>query len=207
VTSYERLCVVSFRYRVLYRIGFTPWDQDHVPLELSALVEGPTALAPSRALDVGCGTGTQAVYLAERGWQVTGVDAVERALVKARHRAEEKGVEVRWVAGDVACLPALGLGDGFNLVHDRGCFHDLSPTERNGYARGVSELAAPGAMLVLLAFARRERGVGPSGASEEEIQRRFGLDWELVSVQSDSGPAPPGPMRRVPRIWYRLRRL
>ncbi len=86
---------MSFRYRVLYRVGFTPWDQDHVPAELSALVEGPTALAPARALDVGCGTGTQAVYLVEHGWQVTGVDAVERALAQARRKAEEKGVEVR----------------------------------------------------------------------------------------------------------------
>jgi 2-polyprenyl-3-methyl-5-hydroxy-6-metoxy-1,4-benzoquinol methylase len=116
---------VSFRYRVLYRVGFTPWDQDYIPAELSALVEGQTALAPGRALDIGCGTGTQAVYLAERGWQVTGVDAVERALVRARRRAEEKGVEARWVAGDVVSLSTLGLGDGFSLVHDRGCFHDL----------------------------------------------------------------------------------
>jgi SAM-dependent methyltransferase len=197
---------VSFRYRVLYRVGFTPWDQDHVPAELSALVEGPTALTPGRALDVGCGTGTQAVYLAEHGWQVTGVDAVERALAQARCKAEEKGVEVRWVACDVTSLSTLGLDHGFNLVHDRGCFHDLSPSVRDGYVRGVSELAAPGATLLLLAFTRRERGIGPSGASEEEIQQRFGSDWELVSVQSDSGPAPPGPMRRVPRIWYRLRR-
>jgi len=197
---------VSFRYRVLYRVGFTPWDQDHVPSELSALVEGPTALAPGRALDVGCGTGTQAVYLAEHAWRVAGVDEVERALAQARRRAESQGVEVRWVAGDVARLSTLGLGDGFNLVHDRGCFHDLSPAAREGYVRGVSELAAPGATLLLLAFAHRERGIGPSGASEEEIQRRFGSDWEVVSVQSDSGPAPPGPMRRVPRIWYRLRR-
>jgi SAM-dependent methyltransferase len=203
---YERLLVVSFRYRLLYRVGFTPWDQGHVPAELSALIEGPTALAPGRAFDVGCGTGTQAVYLAEHGWQVTGVDAVERALAQARRRAEEKGVEVRWVAGDVASLPALGLDNGFNLIFDRGCFHDLPAAVRDGYARGVSELAAPGATLLLLAFARRERGIGPSGASEEEIQRRLGPGWELVSVQSDSGPAPPGPMRRVPRIWYRLRR-
>lgn len=197
---------MSFRYRVLYRVGFTPWDQDHVPVELSALVEGPDALAPAHALDVGCGTGTQAVYLAEHGWQVTAVDAVERALTRARHRAQQRGVEVRWVAGDVRSLSTLGLGGGYGMVHDRGCFHDLSPAARDGYVRGVSELAEPGATLLLLAFAHRERGIGPSGASEEEIRRRFDADWELVSVQSDSGPAPPGPMRRVPRTWYRLRR-
>jgi SAM-dependent methyltransferase len=197
---------VSFRYRVLYCVGFTPWDQDHVPAELAGLLEGPTALAPGCALDVGCGTGTQAVYLAEHGWRVTGVDAVERALSRARDRARRSGVEVSWVAGDVTCLSTLGLDERFDLLFDRGCFHDLSNAAREGYVSGVSELAAPDATLVLLAFARRERGIGPSGASEQEIRRRFGADWELVSAQADSGPNPPGPMRRVPRIWYRLRR-
>jgi SAM-dependent methyltransferase len=197
---------VSRRYRALYRVGFTPWDQDHVPSELSALVEGPSALAPGRALDVGCGTGTQAVYLARRGWHVTGVDAVKRALAQARRRADAASVNVRWVAGDVASLSGLGLDDGFSLVHDRGCFHDLSNPARDGYVQGVSSLAASGATLLLMAFALGPRRIGPSGASEEEIQRRFGSLWDVVSVQSDSGPAPPGPMRRAPRIWYRLRR-
>jgi SAM-dependent methyltransferase len=202
----ERLRVVSFRYRVLYRVGFTPWDQDHVPAELSGLVEGPTALPPGRALDIGCGTGTQAVYLAEHGWRATGVDAVTRGLARARERAQRRGVEVSWVAGDVTRLPTLGFGERFDLLFDRGCFHDLSAAAREGYVSGVSELAAPGATLLLLAFARRERGIGPSGADEPEIRRRFGADWELVSAQADSGPDPPGPMRRVPRVWYRLRR-
>jgi SAM-dependent methyltransferase len=202
----ERLRFVSFRYRVLYRVGFTPWDQDHVPAELAGLVEGPTALAPGCALDVGCGTGTQAVYLADRGWRVTAVDAVERALSRARDRARRRGVEVSWLAGDVARLSTLGLDERFDLLFDRGCFHDLSDAAREGYVSGVSEQAAPDATLLLLAFARRERGIGPSGASEQEIRRRFGADWELVSAQADSGPDPPGPMRRVPRIWYRLRR-
>lgn len=103
---------MSFRYRMLYRLGYTPWDQDHVPAELSALVEGSSALAPGRALDIGCGTGTQAVYVAQHGWQVTGVDIVERALDYARYRAERAGVTVRWVAGDVTRLADLGLEMG-----------------------------------------------------------------------------------------------
>jgi SAM-dependent methyltransferase len=196
---------VSFRYRVFYRVGFTPWDQDHVPAELAALVEGPAALPPGRALDVGCGTGTQAVYLAKHGWTVTGVDAVDRALAQARQRAQKEETEVNWLQGDVASLSTLGLGDGFSLIFDRGCFHDLPAAAREGYVQGLGALAAPGATLLLMAFVRRG-GIGPGGASEEEIRRRFGPAWEIVSVQSDSGPAPRGPMRRVPRIWYRLRR-
>ena len=198
---------MSLRYRMLYRLGVTPWDQDHVPSELTTLVEGPTALPAGRALDIGCGTGLQAVYLAERGWQTTGVDATPHALAQARRRADAAGMSVHWVEGDVGELASLGLDRGFSLLHDRGCFHDLPSPVRDGYVRGVSELSAPGATLLLMSFVPGSRRIGaPSGASEQEIQRRFSPHWELISVQSDSGPAPSGPMRRVPRIWYRMRR-
>jgi cyclopropane fatty-acyl-phospholipid synthase-like methyltransferase len=198
---------MSLRYRLLYRLGITPWDQDHVPGELAALIEGPTALTAGLALDIGCGTGTQSVYLARYGWQVTGVDAVPRALAQAQQRAAAAGVSVRWLMADVGALDELGLNGGFGLLHDRGCFHDLPISVRDRYVHGVSSLAAPGATFLLMAFVPGTRRLGaPSGASEEEIQRRFGPHWELLSVQSDSGPNPPGPMRRVPRLWYRLRR-
>ena len=198
---------MSLRYRVLYRLGYTPWDQDHVPAELAALVRGSSALTPGKAIDIGCGTGTQAVYLARRGWQVTGVDVVEHALDRARRRAEGASVVVRWIAGDATELPSLGLGEDYGLIHDRGCFHDLSGHARDAYVTGVTSLAAPAATLLLMTFVPGSMRMGvASGASEEEINRRFGSAWEVVSVQSDSGPDPPGPMRRVPRIWYRLRR-
>ena len=66
------------------------------------LLEGPNALAQGRALDVGCGSGRDAVYLAKHGWHVTGVDFAETGLNAARRRAQEDGVEVRWVKGDGA---------------------------------------------------------------------------------------------------------
>ncbi len=198
---------MSLRYRLLYRLAITPWDQNHVPSELAALVEGPPALSTGLALDIGCGTGTQSVYLAQHGWQVTGVDAVPHALAQARQRAAAAGASVQWLIADVGALEELGLNGGFSLLHDRGCFHDLPANVRERYVHGVSSLAAPGATLLLMAFVPGARRLGaPGGASEEEIQRRFGKHWDLLSVQSDSGPDPPGPMRRVPRIWYRLQR-
>ena len=198
---------MSLRYRLLYRLGITPWDQDHVPSELAALIQGPSALTPGLALDIGCGTGTQSIYLAQHGWQVTAIDAVPRALEQARQRAKTARVNVQLIVGDVSALDLLGLDGGFGLLHDRGCYHDLPDSARDGYVHGVSSLAAPGATLLLMAFVPVARRPGaPAGASEREIQQSFGTDWDLLSVQSDSGPDPPGPMRRVPRLWYRLRR-
>ena len=82
---------MSRLYGLLYRIGFTPWDTNKAPAELQAIAEGADALPPSRALDLGCGTGTQAVYLSRLGWQVTAVDSVERALEQARARDAASG--------------------------------------------------------------------------------------------------------------------
>src|SRR5262249_28326532 len=76
--------VIRLLYEIAYRVGFVPWDTGAPPAELVAAVEGPNRLAPGRALDLGCGTGTNVVYLCRHGWQVTGVDMVGRALSLAR---------------------------------------------------------------------------------------------------------------------------
>ncbi|MFD0629748.1 class I SAM-dependent methyltransferase [Streptomyces sanglieri] len=69
-----------------YRDGKPPWDSGITPPELVALIEGPGALMPGRALELGCGTGTNAVYLARHSWRVTAVDLVDRAVRQARRR-------------------------------------------------------------------------------------------------------------------------
>jgi cyclopropane fatty-acyl-phospholipid synthase-like methyltransferase len=196
---------VSLVYRIMYLVGFSPWDTGEVPAELTAVVEGPEALPAGRALDIGCGTGTQSVYLAGHGWEVTGIDAVQKPLRRARTRASAGGVSVRWIRGDVTRLQEAGLQPGVGLFFDRGCFHGLNERERAAYAAGVTELASPGATLLLMAFARNNVLVAPTGVDEPEIARTFG-DWELTSSAPDSGPDPDGPMRDVPRHWYRLTR-
>lgn len=195
---------MSIVYRLMYLVGFTPWDDERVSPELASLVEGADALPAGRALDIGCGTGTQAVYLAQAGWTTVGLDAVEQPLRKARGRATDAGVDVRWIHGDVARLGELGVEPGVTLFHDRGCFHGLSDGARREYIWGVSGLAAPGARLAMMCFAPNRKLGGPTGVDRTEIERGFGPEWELVSAQPDTAPAPPGPMRNVPRTWYQL---
>ncbi len=117
---------MSLIYQIMYRVGFTPWDTGAIPGELKEFVEGGDALAPGRALDLGCGTGTQTVYMAGRGWQVTGVDDVEAPLRRARARSKAVGSQVDWLKGDVTRLGELGLQSGYTLVLDRGCYHGIS---------------------------------------------------------------------------------
>lgn len=194
---------MSLAYRLMYKVGFTPWDTGAVPKELQALVEGAEALTPGRALDIGCGTGTQSVYLARNGWRVTGIDAVPKPLARARAQAEVAGVSVDWVLADVARIENLGLEPGFTLLFDRGCFHGLDDAQRSAYAAGADALAAPGATLLMMAFAPNRVPVLPAGVEASEVLARFS-GWELVATETDGSPGPGGPARNVPRTWYRL---
>ena len=196
---------MSLMYRLMYRVGFTPWDTGQVPKELSALIEGLGALPAGRALDIGCGTGTQAVDMAQKNWEVTAVDAVPRPLSHARARAARAGVSVDWILADVARLHRLGLQPGYSLFFDRGCFHGLDESQRGAYAAAVDALAAPGATLLMMAFAPNRVVVAPGGLEQSELTGRF-ADWELVSAEPDTDGEISGPLLGVPRTWYRLAR-
>src|SRR6476660_4677670 len=103
-----RLAPLMWRsaYRWMYRTGRTPWDTGVTPPEVVDLIEGPSAVAPGRAIDLGCGTGTNVRYLAEHGWDATGVDAVPAAIGRAMARLD--GVsKARVVRGDVTELARL----------------------------------------------------------------------------------------------------
>lgn len=197
---------MSVGYRVMYAVGMTPWDQDQTPQELVELVEGEHALPPGRALDLGCGTGADAVYFAEHGWTVTGVDIVPRALRSARQRAHAAGVDVTWVHGDVAALHTLDLAGPFDLICDLGCFHGLRDTDRARYADGVTRVSARGATLLLFVFTPGRRGPAPRGIDRAELDARFASDWQLVDAHRATDITLPGVLRNADPHWYRLER-
>ncbi len=181
-----------FFFRMAYLVGFKPWDSGVPPPELTQCVQGPTALAPGRALDIGCGTGTNCKYLLEHKWEVTGVDFIPRALDAARLKAPGATLLV----GDVTRLRELGVSGPFQLMLDLGCFHSIPELRRDAYVREVAQVAAPGATLLMFAFG--EKGPGTPVAPEDEIRQRFGVDFELAEVR------PGSPFRK--QTWYRMLR-
>ena len=198
-------------YRLMYRLGLSMvWKRDAPPAELVALVEGPLALPTGRALDLGCGTGTDTIYLAAHGWDVTGVDLTPKALAAARRNAATAGVAPRLINGDVTRLADLDVGEGYTLLVDLGCFHTLPDDRRATYVTGVSSVAAPGATMLLLGF-RRVPKVIPvhAGMTTDEIRQRFGsAGWEMVKAER-SLPETRAPRRLRDRFefWsYQLRR-
>jgi SAM-dependent methyltransferase len=200
-------------YKPLYGIGFTPWEEI---AELPAFADRFAALFEREeagrrppygpVLDLGCGSGIWAVELARRGWEVTGVDIVPKALRRARRRAREAGVELRLVEGDVTKLGAAGVGTGFPLLIDFGLFHDeLSDRQRAAMGREVSAVAAPGAELLMVAWAPARRPLLPRGASRADIEAAY-RGWSVVEEEPfDIADAPF--YRFMPKADPRLYRL
>jgi SAM-dependent methyltransferase len=186
-------------YEYLYRTGRTPWDTGITPPEVVDLIEGPSPLPPGRALDLGCGTGTNVAYLAQHGWRAVGVDLSEIAVGRAGDRIEGV-VGASVVRGDVTRLHDLGLEGPFDLVLDIGCFHTLPRGRRDAYARGVGEFTTSDAVLFLFAFPARVPWILlGGGVSAREMRDRFAPWFEPVG--RISGERPPG------AAWYRLRRV
>lgn len=180
-----------------YRRGVTPWDTGVSPPELVEVIEGPNALEPGRALDLGCGTGTNVLYLVRHGWTAVGVDFSSLAIEAARRK--EGGISgATFVEGDVTRLRGLGVEGPFDLLLDIGCFHSVVPSRRAAYVREVAAVARPGAPMLIFAFGPRMRVPGTRPTREREVRRRFTRSFELERVLP--GTHPPG------AAWFSLRR-
>ena len=191
-------------FTFMYRRGTTPWDTGVSPPELVDAVEGAGAMPPGRALDLGCGTGTNCLYLAQNGWQAIGVDITAPAIARARAKARKAGQmpgSVRFIRGDVTRLERLPIGDPCSLILDLGCLHGLPEERRADYAAGVAHFAAPGALYLLYGFEPREMGMRRVGFTQDEVEFLFRGRFRLEKVEKGTNRGD------IPSAWYWLRRI
>jgi len=172
------------RFTERYLEGTIPWDTGISPPELLEAISGPHALPSGRALDIGCGTGTNSLTLARLGWQVLGVDFAEPAIAQAIIKAEDEqeaiarvGGSVRFLCADVTCLESPSIL--YSLVFDLGCLNGIPYTLRSNYARIVAEQAAQGALFLLYTHLPNPERKGPIGCTPEEIDELFGRAFIL----------------------------
>lgn len=160
-----------------------------------------------RALDLGTGSGIWGVELAKRGWQVTGIAVVEKALHRARTRVEEAGVEMELVHGDATDLRAAGVDGEFRLVLNTGTFHGLSRAQRAAVGAEINAVGAPDASVLVLAWEPKRRGPLPRGATSDEIEKAF-PGWTVTDLgpTSFTAPRPVELLMKPNEHWYRLRR-
>ncbi len=181
-------------FELRYLLGRTPWDTGVSPPELLRFLD---THPPGRAIDVGCGTGTNCLTLARYGWQATGIDFSWGALRNARQRARQEQLSVGFRRGDVGLLGSLP--GPFDLALDIGCYHALEPDRRQVYAQDLTRLIRPGGAYLLYGFLVSDEPAARRGLSEAEISRRFDPGFDVISLAH-------GTDRRRPSAWFTLRR-
>jgi SAM-dependent methyltransferase len=192
-------------YFRMYRLGITPWERygRAAAASIAALLdreEADRSRPFGRALDLGCGRGQFTPELARRGWEATGIDIVPAAIAAAK-RKDKRGAA--YLVGDVTDLPSAGLGR-FDFFLDIGCFQGLDAGQRLAEGRGVSELANPGATLLILAFGPTRMRSLVGGVSRAEVGAGF-PDWEVLAVEPADTAGLGWPMNKTSPRWYRLR--
>ncbi len=163
-----------------YRSGEMPWDTGKPSAELERVVE-ERKFAPCKAIELGCGTGTNAVWLASLGFDMTAVDLSPLALDLGRGKAATAGVRVRWIAADLLDPP--DLGGPFEFFFDRGCYHVVRRVGVEGYLKTLDRITAPGTVgLVLAGNAKEKQEPGPPVVTEDELRSELGRLFDIVSL-------------------------
>jgi SAM-dependent methyltransferase len=165
-----------------YARGETPWDTGQPSSELRRVLP-EISLRPCRALELGCGSGANAVWLAQQGFDVTAVDLSPRAVEQARRRAEAAGARVRFLVADVL-QPPPELTGAFDFFFDRGCYHAVRRENVAAYLETLRRLTHPGTLgLILAGNAREPHEPGPPVVSEEQIRSELGTLFEIVRLR------------------------
>jgi SAM-dependent methyltransferase len=171
----------QFDWNEHYRDGNLPWDTGHPSAELVRVIK-EYQIPAERALEIGCGTGTNSVWLAEQGFDVTGLDLAPLAIQRAQERAKSAGVAAQFLVADVLQLPDLGAP--FDFFFDRGCYHAVRRESPDRYASAVAAQLAPGARgLILAGNAREPHDPGPPVVTEEEIRKELGAAFAILELR------------------------
>jgi SAM-dependent methyltransferase len=181
--------------------GLTPGRSDHEPpgsqtfetiyagkapcdigRPLRVLIEAADRVTGD-VLDPGCGTGENALFFAERGHPVLGIDFLEHPIKEARRKAEERGLHAEFARMDALTLSTLDRQ--FDGVIDSGLFHVFSDDDRARYVAGLAHVTRPGGRLFLLCFSDEEPGThGPRRVSERELRAAFADGWAVEEVRA-----------------------
>ncbi len=157
--------------------GKAPWDigkPQPVFVEVVDQVRGSV-------LDAGCGTGESALYFAQRGHPVVGIDFLEFPIQQAKRKAEERRVQVEFIRMDALTLTTFDRK--FDSVIDSGLFHVFSDDDRPRYVSGLAHVMKPGAKLFLACFSDEEPGtLGPRRVSRKELEAAFAKGWTFDSL-------------------------
>ncbi|NYT06292.1 MAG: methyltransferase domain-containing protein [Methanomicrobiales archaeon] len=185
-----------------------PWNIAEPPAVLVDLIDRGV-VRPCTAIDFGCGTGNYALYLAARGFSVTGIDKSPAAIRMAEEKAREQGIACRFLVADI-------LGDLLDLVapadfaYDWEVLHHIYPGDRERYVKNVQRLLNPGGQYLSVCFAESDPQFGGTGkyrttpigtvlyfSSERELEDLFSRHFEIIDLKIIEVPGKTAPHRAV----------
>jgi SAM-dependent methyltransferase len=181
-------------FEAAYQGGPAPWDVGAAQPEVVRLAEEGEIVGD--VLDVGCGTGENALHLAGLGRRVMGIDAAPTAIALAREKAEARGLGVPFLVADA--LDLARLRRRFETVIDCGLFHTFDREQRRAYAHSLCEVLSPGGTLHVLCFSDEEPpGPGPHRIAESDIRDAFRSLFALTRIRPGrfESPLHPGGVR------------
>jgi SAM-dependent methyltransferase len=158
-----------------------PWHSDKPDREFVELIESGT-ISLGSVLDFGCGAGTDAIYLALKGGDVTAIDISHEAIRIARERAEKAGAKVNFIVGDF--LDTKFDNGSFGFVNDRGCFHHMNPSRRNDFVEKVNRVLARNGFYYLRCWSDKQEGEGgPYKISKDIINRVSSRHFDVGEIR------------------------
>jgi 2-polyprenyl-3-methyl-5-hydroxy-6-metoxy-1,4-benzoquinol methylase len=152
----------SIIFNIRYIFQRAPWDSGITPPELMTFLE---SCPRGRAIDLGCGTGTNVITLAQKGWTVTGIDFAPQAIQIAKRKASAANASVDLRVGDVTNLK--DVTGQFDLALDLGCFHGVD--DHNAYLRELDRILAPNGYWFLYVIFKTEQGHSRTNITADEM--------------------------------------
>jgi SAM-dependent methyltransferase len=182
-----------------------PWHEADPPALLVKAMD--QRAAPGSALDIGCGSGTYSIYMAERGYQVTAIDFMPQAITMLQNRIADRDLSIEAIQADVGQWAAA---HPFDVVLDIGCLHTPGTIDTGAYKTQLLKWLAPGGDYILVHFGRRGWWdwwpIGPQRVYIESLCQTFAPELELIEDRSEDRRGMPvfmGLSARIGRYWFR----
>ena len=189
--------IQRFFFELLYFFKRARWDTGISPPELIDFLERHP---PGRALDLGCGTGTNTITMYRYGWDVVGIDISSLAIRKARQKAKSVGAKIDFIQGDVAEFN--GIEGTFDLILDIGCFHAIYSAAKVSYARNIREHLGANGTFLLYTWLQQEIEGDETLSPESKLLNLFNGCCECINITRGSDWT-----SHRPSGWFTFRRV